>query len=86
MKRSTHVKIIQKNLKQRKKNKHTPSVYSLFTNCSFDSTKSKLDCFKGKDCTEMFCKDLREHAMRIISYEQKEMIHLIDEENGLYEV
>ena len=33
---------------------HTPSGYSLFTNCSFDSEKSKLDCYKGKDCTERF--------------------------------
>ena len=24
--------------------KHTPSGYSLFTNCSFDETKNKLDC------------------------------------------
>ena len=26
-----------------KVNKHTPSGYSLFTNCSFDATKNKLD-------------------------------------------
>ena len=26
-----------------KKTMHTPSGYSLFTNCSFDSTKNKLD-------------------------------------------
>ena len=30
-------------------NKHTSSGYSLFTNCSFDLTKSKLDCYRGKD-------------------------------------
>ena len=28
----------------RKKTKHTPSGYLLFTNCSFDVAKSKLDC------------------------------------------
>ena len=32
-----------KNLIQRKKNKHTPSGYSLFKNCSFGATKNKLD-------------------------------------------
>ena len=25
-------------------NKHTPSGYSMFTQCSFDLTKNKLDC------------------------------------------
>ena len=34
-----------------KKTKHTPSGYSLFTNCSFDATKNKLDCHKGEDCS-----------------------------------
>ena len=38
-------------------NKHTSSGYSLFTNCSFDLTKSKLDCYRGKDCMERFGKD-----------------------------
>ena len=68
-----------------KKTKHTPSGYSLFTNCSFDATKNKLDCYKGEDCMEKFCKDLREHAMKIIDYEKKEMIPLTDEENKSYE-
>ena len=53
-----------------KKTKHTPSVYSLFTNCSFDAAKNKLDCYRGKDCMEKFCKDLREQAMRISNYEK----------------
>ena len=51
-----------------KKTKHTPSGYSLFTNCSFDATKNKIDCYKGKDCMERFCKDLRDHEMKIINY------------------
>ena len=29
-------------------NKHTPSGYSLFTHCSFDKTKNKLDYYRGK--------------------------------------
>ena len=86
LKKCTHVKIILKNLIQRKKTKHTPSVYSLLTNCSFDSTKNKLDSYRGKDCLEKFCKDLREHAMKIINYEEKEMIPLTSEENEYYEM
>ena len=50
-------------------NKHTPSGYSIFTHCSFDATKNKLDCYRGKGCMERFCKDLKEHATKIISFE-----------------
>ena len=57
-------------------NKHTPSGYSLFTHCSFDKTKNKLDYYRGKDCMKKFCKDLREHATKIINYEKKKMIPL----------
>ena len=67
-----------------KRIKHTHSGYPLFTNCSFDETKNKLDCYKGKDCMERFCKDLRQHAMKIINFEKK-MIPLNDKENKLYE-
>ena len=31
-----------------KKTKYIPSGYSLFTNCSFDETKNKLDCYRGE--------------------------------------
>ena len=55
-------------------NKHTPSGYSLFTHCSFDKTKNKLDYYRGDNCKEKFCKDLREHATKIINYEKKDMI------------
>ena len=34
-------------------NKHTPSGYSLFTHCSFDRTKNKLDYYRGKDCIKI---------------------------------
>ena len=30
-------------------NKHTSSGCSLFTHCSFDKTKNKLDYYRGKD-------------------------------------
>ena len=52
-------------------NMHTPSGYSLFTNCSFHVTKNKLDCYRGKDCIERLCKGLKEHATKIINYEKK---------------
>ena len=55
-------------------NKHTSSAYSLFTHCSFDTTKNKLDYYRGKNCMKNVCLDLREHVTKIISYEKKEMI------------
>ena len=54
-----------------KMNKHTPSGYSLFTNCSFDTTKNKFDYYRGKNCMKNFCLDLREHAAKIINYEKR---------------
>ena len=67
-----------------KKSKHTPFGYSLFTNSSVDETKNKLDCYRGKDCIERFCKDLRDHAMKIINYEEKEMLPLTDKGTKSY--
>ena len=61
-------------------NKHAPSRYSLFTHCSFDQTKNKLNYYRGKDCMKKFCKDLREHTTKIINYEKKKMIPLTNEE------
>ena len=61
-------------------NKHTPSGYSLFTHCSFDKTKNKLDYYRGKDRMKKFCKDLRKHATKIINYEKKKMIPLTKKE------
>ena len=52
-------------------NQHTPSGYSLFTHCSFDTTKNKLDYYRGKNCMKIFCLDLKEHATKIINYEKK---------------
>ena len=52
-------------------NKHTPSGYSLFTHCSFDTTKNKLDYYRGKNCLKNVCLDLKEHATKIINYEKK---------------
>ena len=52
-------------------NRNTPSGYSLFTNCSFDSAKNKLDCHRGKDCMGKFWKHLKEHTTAIMNYEKK---------------
>ena len=54
-------------------NKHMPSGYSLFTHCSFDRAKNKLDHYRVQDCMKKFCKDLREHASKIINNEKKKM-------------
>ena len=66
-----------------KKTKYTPSGYSWFTNCSFDATKNRFDCYKGEDCMERFCEDLRDHAMKIINYEEQEMIPLTNKKINL---
>ena len=51
--------------------KNIPSGYLLFTHCSFDRAKNKLDHYRGTDCMKQFCKDLREHTTKIINYEKK---------------
>ena len=61
-------------------NKHTPWGYSLFIHCSFDETKNKLDYYRGEDGMKKFCKDLRQHATKIINYEKEDMIPLTKKE------
>ena len=61
-------------------NKHTLSGYSIFTHCSFDESKNKLNYYRGDDCMKKFCKDLREHSTKIINYEKKKMIPLTTKE------
>ena len=65
-------------------NKHTPSGYSIFTHCSFDKSKNKLNYYRGNDCMKKFCRDLREHATKIINYEEKNVIPLTAEEKIHY--
>ena len=61
-------------------NKHTPSGYSIFTHCSFDESKNKVNYYRKDDCMNKFCKDLREHVTKIINYEKKKMIPLTTKE------
>ena len=56
----------------------------MFTYCSFDATKNNLDCYRAKGCMERFCKNLKEHAAKILNYEKKEMIPLTYKENKSY--
>ena len=59
-----------------KKAEHKPSGYSWITCCSFNESKNEWGYYRGKDCMEMFCKDLRDQAMKIINCEKKETIPL----------
>ena len=61
-------------------NKHTPSGYSLFTHCSFDTTKNMFDYYRGKNCMKNFCLDLKEHVTKIINYEKREVTSLTKKE------
>ena len=47
------VKMILKNLLQKKKAKHMSSGYSWITYCSFDASKNEWGYYRGKDCMEM---------------------------------
>ena len=52
-----------------KKAKHEPSGWAMFTRCSFDKNENKLNYYRGKDCIEKLCKQLKKRAMKIINYE-----------------
>ena len=67
------------------KAKHEPSGYSLSLICSFDATKNRHYCYRGKDCIENFCEKLKELGIEIINYKEKEITPLTDEENKFYE-
>ena len=56
----------------------------MFTRCSYNKKENKLNYYRGKDCVEKLGKKLKESAMEIIVYEEKEMIQLTKEENKLY--
>ena len=56
----------------------------MLTKCSFDEKENKLDYYRGRNCIDKMCKKLKEHIMKIINYEEKEMIKLTVEENRSY--
>ena len=63
-----------------KKAKHKPSCYSLVTCCSFDKSETRHKYYRGKDCIERFCRDLRDQTMKIINYKKKKEIIVTNEE------
>ena len=56
----------------RKKARHEPSDWALYTRCSFDKKENKLNYYRGIDCIIKLCKKLKEEAMEIINLQKKE--------------
>ena len=52
----------------------------MFIRCSLNKKENKFNYYRGKDCVEKLCKKLKERAMEIIDYVEKEMIQLTHEE------
>ena len=44
----------------------------MFTHCSFDNTKNKLDHYRGEYCMKKYTNNLKDHVSIIITYEQKQ--------------
>ena len=44
-----------------------------------------MQFYRGKDCIEKFCKDLKELGTEIINFQEKEMIPFTDKEIKSYE-
>ena len=65
-------------------NQHIPSGYSIHTSCSFDNSNNKLSYYRGEDCMKRLCKDLKDHATKIIDFKKKTMIPLTKEEDDNY--
>ena len=53
--------------------------------CSFDETKNKRRFCRRKDCIKRFCSDLKELVTEIISYKEKEMTSLTNDEITIYD-
>ena len=68
-----------------KKAKHKPSGYAWRSIGSFDDTRNRRYFYRGKDCIEKFCKDIKELGTEVINFEEKEMIPLTNKEVKSYE-
>ena len=66
-------------------NQHVPSGYSIFTNCSFDKSYNNLSHYRGEDCKKRFCKDLKDHATRIVNFKRKFITPLTKDEEDSYD-
>ena len=74
-----------KNSYTEKKAVHRPSGYSLVTCCLFDKSLNEQKYYGREDCMKIFCKDLKDQTMKVINYENKEMISLTNEEEESFE-
>ena len=68
-----------------KKAEHESLGYSLSLICSFEATKNRHYFYRGKDCIENDCKNVKELGTEIINYREKEMVPLTDGEKKSYE-
>ena len=64
---------------------HEPSGGTMTVKFSFDVTKNKYDYYRGRDCIKKLREKLKDRAMEIINYQEKEMILLTDKENKSHE-
>ena len=48
-----------KKILYRKKAEHIPPGYSWVTCCSFETSENEWHHYRGEDCMEKFCKDLK---------------------------
>ena len=60
-----------KNIPENSSSKHIPSGFSMSTISSFKIIENKHNKYRGKDCMKKFCEFLREHAIKIINFENK---------------
>ena len=68
-----------------KKAEHELLGYSQIKCCSFDKSKTECNYYREQDCIKIFCRDLRDRAMKIINHEKKDIIPLTKEEKESYE-
>ena len=68
-----------------RKAKYKPLGWAMSIKYSFDATKNKLDYYRGIDFIKELFKKLKDHAMEIINYKEKEMMPRTDQETKFYE-
>ena len=69
-------------------NQHVPSGYSIFTDCSFHKSYNNslyISHYRGEDCMKRFCKDLKDHAKRIVDFKRKFITPLTKDEEDSYD-
>ena len=62
-----------KNSYTERKAMHEPSGWAIFTSCSFNATKNKLDYYRGIDCIKVLCKKLKDHLLKINMKHEKKL-------------